>query len=534
MRFHGKPATLALAALLLLPPAGAYARRVERLRRVVPASGAVAHLDAVSGSALVRFRAGVSTAAAAAQLAPAGFSIARTFGRFNWSIVAFSEDYGVQAGLDFLKALPAVDWAEPNRVYRPHRVPADPYVNSQYALARVQAYGAWEYETGVSSRVTVAVIDTGIDGSHPELAGKLSGVSRAFTPEPSPTVSDDQPPTAACNHATRVAGVAAAASDNSAGVAGVSWGARLISMKVFSDSGCTEACADAAGLFSCSTDEGAIAAAVNELIPLHNTPELGKVVINISLGAPGLGGCSTAMQNAVNAATGAGLMVFAAAGNEGAPVIDSPAVCNNVYAVSATDMQDQTASFSNYGTEMITRGLAAPGVELYTTDLNNGYASASGTSFSSPLAAGVAALVWSAKPSNTAAQVFDALKTSADDLGPAGPDRDYGWGRVNAYKAVCKVLPCRSYAAAEKKASAYPNPFRPASHRLVAFKTAAGFDNAGLEIKIYTAEGELVKKLAGLSWDGRNEYGAEVASGVYVFRVRTDSDSATGKFALLR
>ncbi|PKM97202.1 MAG: hypothetical protein CVU79_09515 [Elusimicrobia bacterium HGW-Elusimicrobia-3] len=532
MRLYGKPATFALAALLLLPPAGAYARRVERLRRVSPASGAVTHIEAASGSALVRFRAGVSTAAAAAQLAPAGFSVARTFSRFGWSIVAFPEDYGVQAGLDFLKAQAAVEWAEPNRVFRARRVPADPYAGAQYALARVQAFGAWEYETGVSSRVTVAVIDTGIDGAHPELAGKLSGTSRAFTPVASPVVSDDQPPTAACNHATRVAGAAAAASDNSAGVAGISWGARLISMKVFSDAGCTEACADAAGPFSCSTDEGAIAAAVSELIPQHNTPELGKVVINISLGSPG--GCSPGLQTALNAAAGAGLMIFAAAGNDGAPVIDSPANCNNVYAVAATDMQDQLASFSNYGAEMLARGLAAPGVEIYTTDLNASYAAASGTSFSSPLAAGVAALVWSAKPSNTAAQVFDAMKTSADDLGPAGPDTGYGWGRVNAYKAVCKVVPCRSYAAGEKKASAYPNPFRPASHRLLAFKTAAGFDNAGLEIKIYTAEGELVKKLSGLTWDGRNEYGAEVASGVYVFRVRSDLDSATGKFALLR
>ena len=528
---YGKPALFALAALLLLPPAGAYARRVERLRRVSPASGSAIYLEAASGSALVRFRAGVSTAAAAAQLAPAGFSVGRTFERFGWSSVAFPESYGVEAGLSFLKALPSVEWAEPNRVYRARRVPADPYAGAQYALARVQAYGAWEYETGVSSRVTVAVIDTGIDGSHPELDGKLSGTSRAFTPAPAPVVTDDQPPTAACNHATRVAGVAAAASDNSAGVAGISWGARLISMKVFLDSDCTPDCYDEPGQ-SCSTDEGAIAAAVSELIPQHNSPELGKVVINISLGS--VGGCSPGLQTAVNAAAGAGLMIFAAAGNDGAPVIDSPANCNNVYAVAATDMQDQLASFSNYGTEMLSRGLAAPGVELYTTDLNNAYASASGTSFSSPLAAGLAALVWSAKPSNTAAQVFDALKTSADDLGPAGPDSGYGWGRVNAYKAVCKVVPCRAYAAGEKKASAYPNPFRPAAHRLVAFKTAAGFDNAGLEIKIYTAEGELVKKLTGLTWDGRNEYGAEVASGVYIFRVKTDSDAATGKFALLR
>ena len=524
------PALLLLAALLL-PPGRASAIKVERLQRFSASSGQTSYLEAAAGSALVRFKAGVSTAAAAAQLAPAGFTVPRTFERFNWSVVAFPEDYGVEAGLAYIKSLPSVDWAEPNRVFRPRRVPTDTYAGTQYALARVQAFGAWEYETGASSRVTVAVIDTGIDATHPDLAGKLVGTSRAFTPDAGATPSNDQPPAPACNHATRVAGVAAAASDNSAGVAGMSWGARLISMRVFLDSDCTPDCYSEPGQ-SCSTHEAAIAAAVNELIPLHNTPDLGKIVSNISLGSPG--GCSPGLQTAVNAATAAGLMVFAATGNDGASVIDSPANCNNVYAVGATDMQDKLASFSNSGSEMTTRGLSAPGVELYTTDLNGRYASASGTSFASPLAAGLAALVWSAKPANTAAQVFDALKTSADDLGPAGPDWGYGLGRINAYKAICRVVSCPSYTAGEKKASAYPNPFRPAAHRLLAFKTAPGFDTSGLEIKIYTQEGELVKKLAGLAWDGRNEAGVLVASGVYLFRVKADSDSATGKFALIR
>jgi subtilisin family serine protease len=531
MLLRFKPALLLLAALLLLPPAWASALKIERLQRFSVSSGQTSYLEVAAGSALVRYKAGVSTAAAGAQLAPSGFSIARTFERFSWSVVAFPENYGVEAGLALIKSLPAVEWAEPNSVFRPRRVPTDPYVGTQYALAKVQAFGAWEYETGASSRVTVAVIDTGIDATHPELSGKLAGTSRAFTPDGFATPSNDQPPTAACNHATRVAGVAAAASDNSSGVAGMSWGARLISMRVFLDSDCTPECYSKPGE-SCGTDMAAIAAAISELIPQHNSSELGKIVVNLSLGSPG--GCSVPLQNTVNAASAAGLMLFAATGNDSDSVMDSPANCDNVYPVGATDVQDNLASFSNKDLLMINRGLSAPGVDLYTTDLNGRYASATGTSFASPMAAGLAALVWSAKPTNTGAQVFDALKNSADDLGPAGPDWGYGFGRINAYKAICRVVSCPSYTAGEKKASAYPNPFRPSTHRLLAFKTAPGFDTPGLEIKIYTQEGELVKKLDGLAWDGKNEAGVLVASGVYLFRVKTDSDSATGKFALIR
>jgi len=534
----GAPARILLAGLLcLLAVPRASAVKTERLHRFAASAGGPAYVEVVSGSALVKFKTGVSTAAAAAALAGAGFGIVNSFERFGLYAVRLPGGMAVSSGLSLLKAMPQVEAAEPNGAYRVKRAPNDIYAARQYALAKVQAFGAWEYETGSSSRVTVAVIDTGIDATHPELSGKLVGTSRAFTPNAAATPSNDQPPTAACNHATRVAGVAAAASDNSAGVAGMSWGARLISMRVFLDSDCDENCCDGTThdcyISACGTHEAAIAAAVSELIPQHDTPALGKVVINISLGSAG-GSCSLGLQSAVNAASGAGLLIFAATGNGGATVMDSPANCNNVYPVGATDVQDNLASFSNKDLLMISRGLSAPGVDIYTTDLNSRYASASGTSFASPMAAGLAALVWSAKPTNMATDVFDALKNSADDLGPAGPDWGYGFGRINAYKAICRVASCPSYTAGEKKASAYPNPFRPASHRLLAFKTAAGLDTAGLEIKIYTQEGELVKKLTGLAWDGKNEAGLMVASGVYLFRVKTDSDEATGKFALIR
>ncbi|MHB0995753.1 MAG: S8 family peptidase [Elusimicrobiales bacterium] len=526
------PAVLLTAALLgAFCAAPVHAVKVERLSRVSPSSGKASSLEVASGSALVRFKAGVSTSAAAAQLEPAGFRLARTFERFNWSAVVLPPGMSVQAGLAALAASPAVEWAEPNKVYRPAKTSSDTYLHLQYALAQVEAFAAWEYETGSSSRVTVAVIDTGIDGTHAELQGKLAGTSRAINPDTF-AASNNQPPTPACNHASRVSGVAAAAANNAAGVAGLSWGAQLISMKVFLDSDCEDDCDDSPGQ-SCSTSESAIADAVQELISLHNGPTLGKVVANISLGSD-LSGCSPAMQAAVNSAASAGIMLFAASGNLSRTVVDSPANCSGVIPVGATDQYDRLAYFSNTDSTMTTKGLTAPGVELYTTDIGGGYASATGTSFASPMAAGLAALIWSAKPAYTAAQVFDAMKNSADDLGAAGPDRDFGWGRINAFKAICSVLSCPSSGVGRKKAASYPNPFRPSVHRMVSFRLGEDMDTTGVEIKVYTSEGELLRKLDGLLWDGKNEAGAPVASGVYIFRVKTDKDSAVGKMALIR
>lgn len=525
-------AAACLTFLLVLAQAGpAFALKIERLSHFSPASGRSSSLDVAAGSAIVRFKTGVSSSAASVALASAGFAILNSFERFNWAAVSFPDGLGVETGLLLLKDNPVVEWAEPNRAYRIKRVPNDTYIVKQYALAKIQAFPAWEYEVGFSSRVTVAVLDTGIDGLHPELAGKLVGTSRVFPPGGG-AGSDDQPPTSACNHATRAAGVAAAASDNSAGVAGISWGAKLLSLKVFADGDCLADCSDEAGFQSCSTSETAIAAAINDVIPLHNTAETGKVIINMSLGDSG--GCSIPLQTAVNTASSAGLMLVAAAGNGGSPVIDSPANCPGVIAIGATDIDDTQAPFSNSGTEMLTRGLVAPGVDVYTTNINGGYASATGTSFSSPLTAGLAALLWSVDPSTTASRIFEVMKDSADDLGPPGADLDFGWGRINAFKAMCEVVSCRASSAKNKKAVSYPNPFRPKIHNLVLFKLQQPLTGTGLEIKIYTSEGELVKKLDGLAWDGKNETGAAVASGVYIFRVKTDKDAAVGKLALIR
>lgn len=531
---------LPLCLAILLQAVPALALKAERLARFSPSSGKASYLEVAAGTAIVRFKTGVSTAAALGVLEGSGFRVASTFERFNWSVVSFPGGMGVGAALNLLSALPTVEWAEPNRVFRAKRVPNDPLLGIQYALDMVQAYGAWEYETGVlSSTVTVAIIDTGIQGSHPELQGKLVGVSRGFNSATGVQYSN-QPPTPACNHATRVAGVAAAASDNAAGVAGMSWGARLLSLKVFDDTDCRDDCSDQNPPSQiCGTSEVAMAEAVNYAIPLHNTADVGKVVVNLSLGMlydafGNLVSCSPGLDAAVNSAVASGLMVFSAAGNDGAGYIGSPANCTNAYAVGATDSQDQLAAFSNTDTLMASKGLTAPGVGIYTTDINSGYASATGTSFASPMAAGLAALIWSAKPTYTRAQVFDAMKNSADDLGGIGPDRNFGYGRINAMKALRLAVTGTEQFPGTRKAVAYPNPFRPKTHRRITFTIPEQISASGLEIKVYTSEGELVKKLDSPSWDGRNEAGVMVASGVYLFRVKTGKDAAVGRFALLK
>jgi len=133
------------------------------------------------------------------------------------------------------------------------------------------------------------------------------------------------------------------------------------------------------------------------------------------------------------------------------------------------------------------------------------------------------------KPEKTASDIWGYIKKSADDLGPAGPDSGFGWGRINAMKAL-RLAETGSLAfSGSKKAVAYPDPFRPKSQRLAVFSVPAEIEASGAEVRVYTSEGELVRKLDGLAWDGKNAAGAEVASGVYLFKVKTSKGYATGK-----
>ncbi len=502
-------------------------------------------VEVAAGQAMVKFASGIGKDKKISLLKSAGIKIIEDLEFNGWILAGLPEGMSVKSGIDKLAGVSGISAAEPNHIYKPLKVPNDPLVPMQYALGQIGAFSAWEYEVGISCRVTIAVVDTGIDGSHPELSGKLTGISQFFNAGR----SDNNPPTPACNHATHVAGIAAASADNSAQIAGISWGAGLISLKVFRDSDCNPAgdCPE----IGCETTDNIIVNAMNYAASLHNSTAAGKIIINLSLGESGTA-CSSLVQDAVSSAAAAGVVIVAAAGNDGS-YVNSPANCIGVIPVGATDSNDEVASFSSRGSELAERGVAAPGVNILTTDISSGVAYDDGTSFASPMVAGLAALIISARPEYTPSQVRYILRNSADDLGTAGPDNIYGAGRINAFRAL-RISAKDAFTKApdlenststaragiqdvfkgDEKPIAYPNPFRVSSHKRVEFAFPISIQSSGLEIKIYTMQGELVRSLHSKSWDGKNEYGQFVASGIYIFRIKSDTGSGKGRIAVIR
>jgi thermitase len=337
-----------------------------------------------------------------------------------------------------LKADPMVEYAEPNYRYHALGIPNDPGFSQQWGLTKVQAPAAWDITTG-SASVVIAIIDTGIDSTHPDLAGKIV-TGHDF-------VDGDSNPRDGNGHGTHVAGIAAAVTNNTVGVAGMNWEARIMPIRVLDDIG---------GGWSTDIVSGIIWAYQH-----------GAKVLNLSLGGTGY---DQFMQNAVNAAHAAGSLVVAAMGNcrtydpDYCPVVNPtiyPAAYNNVMAVAATDRDDFYAPYSQSGPHC---DIAAPGGDMGGYYYNAGgiystmptypvylttppyyyrqnYDFLEGTSQATPYVAGLAALVWAAKPSLTPDQVQITIEDNAVDLGTLGWDSDYGWGRIDALAAVQAVSP---------------------------------------------------------------------------------------------
>jgi hypothetical protein len=252
--------------------------------------------------------------------------------------------------------------------------------------------------------VDVAIIDTGIDGQHPDLA-VVDGINFAGPPDKEGS-TDPADWNDGFGHGTHCAGIVAAL-NNDIGVVGVAPGARLHAVKVLDDSGLG---------YTSDVIQGLEWSATNHM-----------QVASMSLG----GGSSTSLQQACDAAFAAGVLLVAAAGNSGGPV-SFPAGYSSVMAVSATDSKDQLAYFSNFGPEI---ELGAPGVDIYSTYKGGTYTTLSGTSMACPHVTGTAALVWAAgAASNTA--VRDILTGAAEDLPPTGWDPSFGFGLVDAQKAA--------------------------------------------------------------------------------------------------
>jgi subtilisin family serine protease len=282
-------------------------------------------------------------------------------------------------------------------------IPNDPNFAKETHLTAIKAPKAWVTTTGIPS-VIVAVIDTGVNGSHPDLAGRL--VPGWNTYNNTANSSD------VYGHGTKVAGTVIAATNNGRGVAAICWNCMLMPIRASATDGTASYSALAAGL-TWAADRGAR-------------------VANMSYAAA----TSTTVTAAAKYFMSKGGLVFSSAGNYGAyyPNADNP----YIVTVSGTDISTNTLYYwSNWGKNI---DVTAPGCNGSTTTMTLGYSSGCGTSYAAPIAAGVAALIYSANPRLTAASALTVLKKSATDIGPAGWDTKYGAGMVNAQNAVAMAL----------------------------------------------------------------------------------------------
>lgn len=304
-----------------------------------------------------------------------------------------------------------VEYAEPNYIAKVSELTNDPKLSdgTQWGMFKTQAAAsgssAWNYAKSDVS-VKVAILDTGIDQDHSDLSSKIVSNKNCTS---STTVDD------LYGHGTHVAGIAAAVTNNTTGVAGMGYNARLMNVKVLGD--------DGSGAYSWIAD------------CLTWAADNGASVVNMSLGGSFN---SQTLQNAVNYAWNKGVVLSAAAGNSGSQSPSYPAYYANVIAVAATDSNDRKASWSNFGKWV---DVAAPGVSIYSTLPNHAnsigtlnYGSLSGTSMASPHVAGLAALIWPTTYGGSNVNVRKQIEATSDKI--SGTGKYWTYGRINALRAV--------------------------------------------------------------------------------------------------
>lgn len=383
---------------------------------VVPGEVVVKYLDPVAG---------------AAQAEADGLEVVAELGTDSaeMPLLVSTEGQAVEQVLAELNADPTVEYAEPNYVIGLTEDPPvgevtvlpadtgatavpvnDPRSTEQYALDRMQVRSAWGLSPGGSS--IVAVLDTGVQFDHPDLAGRLL--------EGHDFVNNDADASDDNGHGTWVSGIIAANPNDGYGMAGITWNDWILPVKIMNREGTGDTSDLTAGI---------IWAADN-----------GATVINMSVGGFPY---SQYVQDAINYAWSKGAVLIGAAGNNRREELFYPASFANVVSVSATQADDEFANWSSYGSRV---DVSAPGASILTTncygctyaghDTWGTHTKISGTSFAAPNVAGVVALIRGRFPAEGPAQIVTRLLASVDDQGYPGWDNRYGLGRVNAARAV--------------------------------------------------------------------------------------------------
>ncbi|HXF64159.1 MAG TPA: S8 family serine peptidase [Caldilineaceae bacterium] len=333
----------------------------------------------------------------------------------GWEVLSVPPEETAEV-LARLQADPTVAAVEFDYPILPAYWPNDPAVLSgaQWALTRLQVEQAWDISTGAA--ITVAVLDSGIDTAHPDLAGRWLPGYNFF--------DDNHDITDRCGHGTHVAGIVAAAADNGEGISGMAPQAILLPVKVIGD--------------ECFGSYGRMVKGIEYAVAQ------GARVIVISSGGLMY---QQALHDAVRYARAQGVLVVVAAGNQDSRAPFYPGSFAESFTVAGTDTQDGAYAKSNYGEQI---DVAAPAVHIYSTYVRDGrsdYTYMTGTSMAAPHVGGLAALILAVQPAMPVDQLEHLLRLTADDLGAPGWDEEFGAGRINAARALQTLKPVAQIAA---------------------------------------------------------------------------------------
>lgn len=374
--------------------------------------------DFQEGQVIVKFKPGVSPQSALAVVRGLGGEPAAPTSKIGSRLLKVPVGTELRV-VEALRSNPNVEYAEANHRCYALLDPDDPGISagSQWPLEKIRAFQAWDIAVG--GDLVIAVVDSGISPTHPDLAGKVVWGARYQNGEEGSDWTDDH------GHGTHVAGIAAAVTNNGTGIAGVSWGASLLAVK-----------------FLYPTGQGVATGTYHDAaLGIIAAVQHGAKVINCSFGGPDY---SVELEDAVRYARDSGALVVAAAGNYASDGPVYPAAYEGVVAVGATNRYDQRSWYSNYGPHL---WVAAPGGDgsggvysTYWTSLyGDGYEWLQGTSMAAPHVSGLAALIWTVNPAMSPLTLRNVIAQTADDLGAPGWDDEYGWGRVNAERAARAV-----------------------------------------------------------------------------------------------